>query len=299
VLHECLLLTTQLLAPFCPFISDALYQDLAQTEESVHLSDWPTVDTAAIDPALESDMVLARQVVSLGLAARTEVRLKVRQPLSRALVLLPGGTTLSASVEAEIADALNVKQLESVTSLEGLLEYAVVPNFRRLGPKVGKLMPKVKELLAAADGATVRNALETDGVYELEVDGTTIRLEPDDVEVRATSHEEFALAEDGGVAVALDTRIDHDLAVEGLARELIRVLNDRRKAMGLEISDRIRVWLRADGELAEAVARHRDWIAREVLAVELALESEQPGNPGNYEAISVGDTTVGVRIEKV
>ncbi len=299
VLHECLLLTTQVLAPFCPFVSDALYQDLAQTKESVHLSDWPVVDTAAIDPALEADMALARQVVSLGLAARTEARLKVRQPLARALVLLPGATTLPAPVEAEIADALNVKQLEAVTSLEGLLEYAVVPNFRRLGPKVGKLMPKVKELLAEADGATIRHALETDGAYDLEVDGTTIRLEPDDVEVRATSHEEFALAEDGGIAVALDTRVDRDLALEGLAREVIRVLNDRRKAMGLEISDRITVRLRADGDLAEAVTRHRDWIAREVLAVDLQLESESPGNAGDYKPIGVGDATIGVRIEKV
>ncbi len=299
VLHECLLLTTQLLAPFCPFVSDALYQDLAQTKESVHLSDWPVADTAAIDPALEADMALARQVVSLGLAARTEARLKVRQPLARALVLLPGATTLPASVEAEIADALNVKRLESVTSLEGLLEYAVVPNFRRLGPKVGKLMPKVKELLAEADGATIRHALETDGVYDLHVDGTTIRLEPDDVEVRATSHEEYALTEDGGIAVALDTRVDHDLTLEGLARQVIRVLNDRRKAIGLEISDRITVRLRADGDLAEAVTRHRDWIAREVLAVDLQLESESPGNAADYEPMAVGEATVGVWIETV
>ena len=115
-------------------------------------------------------------------------------------------------------------------------------------------------------------------------------LEPDDVEVRATSHEELALAEDGGIAVALDTRVDEDLALEGLAREVIRVLNDRRKAMGLEISDRIaapgsgrrRPWPRPS-------TRHRDWIAREVLAVELHLESEPPGNAGDYEPVGVGD----------
>ncbi len=299
VLHECLLLVTQMLAPFCPFLSDAMYQDLSQTSESVHLSDWPTVDEAARDASLERDMALARQVVSLGLAARTEVRLKVRQPLARALVLLPGATSIPESVQAEIADALNVKQLETVASLEGLLDYTVVPNFRRLGPKVGKLMPQVKEQLGAADGAAVRFALETDGAFELAVDGTVIRLEPDDVDVRATSHEEFALAEDGGVAVALDTRLDRDLELEGLARELIRVLNDHRKAKGLEISDRIAVWLRVDGAIAEAVVRHRDRIAGEVLARELRLESENPGNATEYEPISIGDATVAVRIEKL
>jgi isoleucyl-tRNA synthetase len=297
VLHECLLLTTQVLAPFCPFVADALFQDLAQTTESVHLSDWPTFDASAVDPALESDMTRARQVVSLGLAARTEVRLKVRQPLSRALVLLPGGLTIPESVQAEIADALNVKQLETVTSLEGLLDYTVVPNFRRLGPKVGKLMPRVKELLAEADGAAVRDALGGTGGFDLDVDGTTIRLEPDDLEVRATSHEEFALAEEGGVAVALDTRIDRELLLEGLAREVIRVLNDHRKATGLEISDRIVARLRADGELGEAVRHHRDWIASEVLARELHLEPESPPAAG-YEPVAVGETTLGVRIEK-
>jgi isoleucyl-tRNA synthetase len=298
MLHECLLLVTQMLAPFCPFLSDAMYQDLAQTTESVHLSDWPTFDAAAINPTLEADMALARQVVSLGLAARTEVRLKVRQPLARALVLLPGATSIPDSVQAEIADALNVKGLETVSSLEGLLDYSVVPNFRRLGPKVGKLMPRVKEQLAAADGASIRLALETDGGFDLEVDGTVIRLEPDDVDVRATSHEEFALAEDGGVAVALDTRLDRALELEGLAREVIRVLNDHRKAKGLEISDRILAWLRADGDVAEAIVAHRDWIAGEVLARELLLEAESPGQASEYEPVVVGDATVAVRLEQ-
>jgi isoleucyl-tRNA synthetase len=242
-------------------------------------------------------MALARQVVSLGLAARTEVRLKVRQPLARALVLLPGATSIPDSVQAEIADALNVKTLETVASLEGLLDYTVVPNFRRLGPKVGKLMPKVKEQLGAADGASIRLALAADGGFDLDVDGTVIRLEPEDVDVRATSHEELALAEDGGIAVALDTRLDRDLVSEGLARELIRVLNDHRKAKGLEISDRIAAWLRADGDLAEAVVRHRDRIAGEVLARELLLESESPGNAVDYEPVAIGDATMAVRIE--
>jgi isoleucyl-tRNA synthetase len=174
-----------------------------------------------------------------------------------------------------------------------LLDYAVVPNFRALGPKVGKLMPKLKEALSAADGATVKHALDTDGVYVVEVDGQEVRLDPDDVEVRASSHEEFALAQDAGVAVALDTRVDHDLRLEGLAREVIRALNDRRKAEGLEISDRIRARLGADGDLAEAVQRHGDWIAREVLAVELTLADDESGDP-----IAVDGQTVHVKLEK-
>jgi isoleucyl-tRNA synthetase len=299
VLHECLLVTTQLLAPFCPFVSDAIHDNLATTGESVHLGDWPVVDDDAIDPALEDQVDLARTIVSLGLSARTEAKLKVRQPLSHAIVVLPGGRSLLPEIEAEIADALNVKQLESAATLEGLLDYSVVPSFKRLGPKVGKLMPKVKDLLVAADGAAVRDAFARDGSFTIDVEDTTITLEPDDVEIRATSHEELALAEDGGIAVALDTRIDEQLAREGIAREVIRVLNDRRKAKGLQISDRIAAWLRAEGPVAEAVTRHRDWIAREVLARELHLESESPGQAEDYEPVGVGDATVGVRIERL
>jgi isoleucyl-tRNA synthetase len=156
-------------------------------------------------------------------------------------------------------------------------------------------MPKVKEQLAATDGATIRHALDTEGGFDLDVDGTTIRIDAEDVEVRATSHEEFALAEDGGFAVALDTRVDHELALEGLARETIRLLNDRRKADGLQISDRIVAWLRADGSLREALDAHRDWIAREVLAVELHVGEVD----GTLNDVPVGDAVAGVRIEKV
>jgi len=147
------------------------------------------------------------------------------------------------------------------------------------------------------DGAAVRHAFETDGYFVLDVDGSPVRLEPDDVEVRASSHEELALAQDGGVAVALDTRVDHDLKLEGLAREVIRAVNDRRKAQGLEIADRIEAWLAADGEVAEAVDRHRAWIAREVLARELHLVTD--GSPAAFAPIAVDGAAVGVKIEKV
>jgi isoleucyl-tRNA synthetase len=295
VLHECLVTITQLLAPLCPFVSDAMFQNLAATSESVHLGDWPAADESAIDQELESQMFLARHYVSLGLSARTESRLKVRQPLPRALVLVPGEGGLEDAIENEIADALNVKRLEVVNSLEGLLDYSVVPNFRALGPKVGKLMPKVKAQLAELDGATVRRAFDVDGSFTLTVDGSDVLLTPDDVEVHATSHEEFALAQDGGFAVALDTRVDHELALAGLARETIRLLNDRRKADGLQISDRIVAWLQADGSLREALDAHREWIAREVLAVELHVGDVD----GSVTEVAVGDAVAGVRIEKV
>ena len=166
----------------------------------------PASTPTAIDPALEAEMALARELVSLGLKARTESKLRVRQPLlardrcsSRATRRSP------TTVAAEIADALNVKRIETVTSLAGLLDYTVLPNFRALGPKVGKRLPRVKELLAAVDGAAVQAAIDADGRYVLDVDGDPITLTADEVQIRASSHEELALAQEGALAVALDT----------------------------------------------------------------------------------------------
>jgi isoleucyl-tRNA synthetase len=275
-LHECLTTVARLLAPFTPFVADELHRNLAGgASESVHLADWPTAALDALDPALDAEMEQARAVVSLGLAARNEAKLKVRQPLRRALVLLPDGGAFSDAVAAEVADALNVKQLDAVTDLEGLLDYTVVPNFRSLGPKAGPRVPLVKEALATADGAVVRRALDDDGGYDLSLaDGSTIRLVADDVDVRAASHEEFALAQEGGYAVAVDTTLDDELRAEGIARDVIRLLNDHRKTRGLEIADRIRARVDATGRVAAAVHLHRSWIASEVLAVELDLVTD-------------------------
>ncbi len=295
VLHECLATIARLLAPFCPFTSDALHQNLARTTESVHLADWPVADGTAVDTDLEAGMELARELVSLGLSARTESKLKVRQPLARAVALVPVGTTLDADIAAEIADALNVKSLETVTSLEGLLDYAVLPNFRTLGPKVGKLLPRVKDLLAGVDGGAVRAALERDGTFTLDVDGTPVILAEDDLQIRASSHEELALAQAGPLAVALDTTLDEALRREGLAREVVRALNDQRKAQGFEIADRVVVVLSAAGELGEAISQHRDWIAGEVLATELRLGSN--GDAGGVE-VAIDGSPLGVGLTR-
>ncbi len=287
-LHECLSTLALLLAPFCPFVADELHRNLAGSDESVHLSDWPVADAAARDEALEVEMARARQVVSLGLAARMEAKLKVRRPLRKAFVLVPeatspfghGGRAFSGEVAAEVADALNVKQLEAVTDLEGLLDYSVVPNFRTLGPRLGKALPQVKDTLAKADGAAVRRAFDADGFFELVLaDGTTVRLGPDDVDVRAASHEELALAQEAGYTVALDTTADDELLAEGAARDVIRLINEQRKTLGFEIADRITVRIAASGRLGAAIHLHRDRIAADVLAVSFELLDELPGAP--------------------
>ena len=192
--------------------------------------------------------------------------MRVRQPLRRALLLHPG-VELDDDIRAEIRDELNVKALEDVESLTDLMSWTVAPNFRALGPRLGPQVNEVKAALATADGASLRRALETDGFVEV----AGHRLEPGDVEVRAGRHDDFALASDEGWAVALDLELDEALELEGLARQLARDLNDLRKRLGLALTDRVRVRLQVGLRVAAAVEAHRDWIADQVLAVELTV----------------------------
>jgi isoleucyl-tRNA synthetase len=300
-LHECLLTTAALLAPLCPFVTDELYRNLSRRDESVHLAEWPDPDMAAIDDDLEAEMARARRVVSLGLAARSDAHFKVRTPLRRALVLLPDGRPLSDAVIEEVRDALNVRRVELITDLEGLVDYEVVPNFAKLGPRVGKLMPGVQSALKAAGGAAVRSAFDEAGRYRVELDsGDTVDITPDEVDVRATSHAEFALAKEGAYAVALDTALDDELRREGLARELARRLNDLRKVLGFEIADRVRVTMWADGPLAKAARQHEKWITGEVLAEnwDLLPGADAPDAP-DVEVVDVDGYGVAVRLEKI
>ena len=299
VLYESLLTVAKLLAPFCPFATDEMHRNLSGRDESVHLADWPAMDVPSLDDDLEAEMAEARHVVSLGLAARSEARLKVRTPLRRALVLLPEGRRLGDAVTDEVKDALNVRHVELITGLEGLVDYVVVPHFRKLGPRVGKLMPEIQSALRSVDGATVQSAFETDGHYRIELgDGNDVDVGPDEVEVRATSHAELALARDGGYAVALDTALDDDLRREGLARELARKLNDLRKASGLEISDRVRVTMWAGDPLADAARQHGRWIADEVLAEAWDLAKGDAPDAGVAQ-LEVDGSPASVRLEKV
>ncbi len=204
-LYECLVKVSQLLAPFCPFLADAIYTPLTG-ETSVHLSDWPA-PLGRADAALAEQVAASRRLVALGRAARTEAKVKVRQPLGRALLLHPG-VELDPAIEEEIRSELNVKHLERIDTLSGLMTWTVIPNFRALGPRLGPRVNEVKAALAAADGSELQRRLEADGFVEVAGE----RLEADDVEVRADRHQDFALAEAEGWAVALDLDIDDAVA---------------------------------------------------------------------------------------
>ena len=288
-LHRCLVTVAELLAPFCPFLADELHTTLTGGT-SVHLADWPA-PAGWRDDSLAAAMASARRLVALGRAARTDAKVRVRQPLSRALLLHPGAT-MPADVAAEIASELNVKTLEDVDTLSGLMSWTVVPNFRALGPRLGPRVNEVKQALATADGSALQRQLEADGYIEVAGE----RLTGDEVEVRAARHDAFALAEDAGWAVALDLDLTDDLRREGLARELVRALNDLRKDLGFEIADRITVQLAGPDEITQAIAAHREWVAGEVLAT--ALSVVERGELDGATPVAIDEHDLVVRIAR-
>ncbi len=299
-LYEVLRTTSELLAPFTPFLADDVWRNLVgatDAETSVHLADWPAVDAAAVDPSLEDAMALARRFVVLGRAARTDAKIRTRQPLRRAYVFASTGERVDEALRAVVADELNVRTIEELVSFDGLLDWTVLPNFRALGPRLGKQMPRVKELLAAVDGADVQRALTERGVYVLDVDGEPIELTSADVEIRAEAHAELALAQDGPYHVALDLALDDDLRGEGFARELVRAINDLRKATGLAIADRIAIGLFVDDEAGGWTARHADAIAGEVLATRWTVAALAQA-PADAHQLTVDGVDVAVTIAR-
>ncbi len=263
-LQRVLVCASRLLAPFCPFLAEEIHTTLTE-DESVHLADWPE-PLGCRDASLSERMAAVRRLVALGRAARTDAKAKTRQPLRRALLLHPG-VELDDEVRHEIASELNVKALEDVDTVSDLMTWTVLPNFRVLGPRLGPQVNDVKAALAAADGSDLKRQL--DDIGWVEVAGHHIRR--DDVDVRAERHAAFGLAEEAGWAVALDLELDDDLRSEGTARELVRIINDLRKAAGFAIADRIRLRISAGPLAAAALRAHHTWISDEVLAVSLEV----------------------------
>jgi len=268
-LHECLVTTATLLAPFTPFVTEELWRNLAAARGgrpvSVHLADYPEADTSLIDEDLDEAMAAARQIVELGRRVRVETRSKTRRPLAEAVVHVPGSHRLVGPLLATVAEELNVKRIVFAESDEAFGRWRAKPNFKALGPRLGKTVKDVAAALAADDGDAARALARGEPVT---VAGVSIG--PDDVDLVQEVSTGWGVASEGGLTVALDLEVTEELRREGLARDLIRVVQDARKAAGLDVSDRIVLAVEAEGELAEAFAQHRDLVAGETLAVEVA-----------------------------
>ncbi len=274
-LYECLDVIQKIIAPFMPFLAEEIYQNLSNctddSKESVHLTDWPQVRNDYLNEDLVFEMDVVQTVVGLGRSAREESRVRVRQPLSRMLV----STTDFASRKAisrhlsQIHEELNIKNVAFIDSGAELVSYTIKPNFSRLGKRYGKLMPAIKAALSEVDGNEIARLIENGGSFELQIEGQSVNFEAEDIQVETAAAAGFASSSAEGFLVALDTSLNESLITEGIARELIRTVQDARKSAELEISDRIDLVISGSDLVESALAQYQKYIMTETLAVSL------------------------------
>jgi isoleucyl-tRNA synthetase len=277
-LRTCLLTTARLLAPFCPFLSDEIYDNLDGTEPSVHLCDFPKAGKH--DPGLERTMAVARETVRLGLAARGQAKLKVRQPLRAAVIVATGFEREAIEQLADVvSDELNVRELRFVSEADELGQIEIKPNYRTLGPRFGKQMPLVAVAVAALDPASLRDGRP----IAISVGGQDHELTAEDLLVSMKPLEGYQVEREGSHAVALELEIDDDLRREGWAREIVHAVQAARRDAGLEVSDRIVLTLDGDEELVGAARAHQDYIAGETLATRVSYEAINGAAPAEID----------------
>ena len=267
-LHHCLKVVTQVMAPFTPFITERVWQDLFASSgtESVHLTDWPAWSDDQIDDKLTAQVELTRRIVELGRAARANSGVKTRQPLGRALVAASGWDSLPEGLQAQIREEVNVLKLDSLSATDELVDVSVKANFKALGARFGKETPNVANAITASDARELVNALKA-GSAKVQVGGKTETVTLDDVVITEMPREGWTVASEGGESLALDLALTPDLIHQGIARDITRLIQDGRKSAGFEITDRIEVvWQSTDAQTQAALASHGSTIATEVLA---------------------------------
>lgn len=275
-LHECLKKVAIMSAPIAPFFMDQLYTDLTQgtheRKDSVHLADFPQVNQSLIDLDLEQRMHIAQKLTSMVLGIRKKERLKVRQPLQKIMVPILDETfeRQLKAVESLVLAEVNVKELEYLKDTAGVLVKRIKPNFKALGPKFGKAMKAASAAITALDQDQI-NALERTGGLSIMVDGSPYRLEPQDVEILTDDIPGWTVSVDGPITVALDLTLNEQLIEEGIARELVNRIQNLRKDSGLELSDKIALYIKKQDGINQAVENNLKYISAETLAGKLEL----------------------------
>ena len=278
-LYTCLLTVSKLMAPVAPFYADRLYRDLTQGDDSVHLAKFPVCDTSAVDEALERRMDIAQRLTSLVLSLRKKANIKVRQPLVKMLVPANDSELEAAllSVAETVKTEVNVKALEIVGADNEVFVKRVQPDFKKLGPKFGKLMKAAAERIKGLDRSEI-SRLERDGYIDLDFDGKTTRVDLDDVKIISEDIEGWLVANDGDLTVALDIDITPDLFREGLARDIVNRIQRLRKDRDYDITDHITLTLLPGENVAEVVDQYGEYIAGQLLADKITVAEAAPGD---------------------
>jgi isoleucyl-tRNA synthetase len=307
-LYETLLTITKLAAPFVPFVTEAIWRNLAvaafgaKVPESVHLTDYSTGSDSLVDADLVRRMAIVRDVSSLGRAARAAEKLKVRQPLSKVEVILaeasPDDAAWLASHADLVCDELNVKQFEICREPDRYITRSLLPDLKKLGPKLGKNLPKARDAIAKADASALLAALARDGRATLTLPGGgEAVIEKDDVLVRTTAKEGWAAAESPQAVVVVASQLTPELVAEGLVREVVHAVQSERKTLDLDFTARIELEFATDSaELRSALETHLDYVAAETLATQAVC---RPLSAAASEPIDIDGHPLAITIRQV
>lgn len=298
-LYQCLTTVAKLMAPISPFYADRLYLDLVSVSrddkrESVHLTDFPKWDGVMIDKQLEEQMYVAQAASSIVLSLRRKVNIKVRQPLSRMMIPVMDDAqkkTIQA-VEQLILSEVNVKEMVFVDSTNEMLVKRVKPDFKKLGPRYGKIMKRLAVVIQEMEGSDIQQ-LEKEGSFTLMVDGQEAVITLDDVEILSEDVPGWLVGNEGRITVALDITLTDELLKEGIARELVNRIQNARKTKGFEITDRIVVKITSNPVIDEAVEANVEYIKNQVLADEVTIVKE-----ALEDEIEINDHTLTLAIHK-
>ena len=292
-LYSCMLTIAKLGAPIAPFYMDRLYLDLnsatnKEAFESVHLANFPDSDPALIDTDLERKMGQAQTISSLVLSLRAKEKIKVRQPLQK--IMIPVNSSLQKEEILAISDLIkhevNVKDVELLEDASDILVKQIKPNFKTLGPRFGKDMKLIANAIKNLEPSDIKK-IEEKGVLDIEVNGKSIRLQSNDVEISSQDIEGWLVANQGQMTVALDVTISEELKAEGIARELVNRIQNLRKDSGFEVTDRIEVFFEADEMIERAIKLNLDYIKLETLTEELHLVAElDKGIEVSFDAVN-------------
>ena len=281
-LYRCLRELTKLMAPMVPFVTEHVWQELVrnlepQSEESVHLADFPISISSEIDTKLASSVRLSRRLVELGRAARAESKVKIRQPLSRALVAANGWDAMDAEIRSHISDELNVLSLDELASAGAeLVSVSVKANFKSLGARYGADVQEIAKAIAASDQTELVKTLRANATHSLSYANGKAEINLEDLVITETPKEGWSVASHSGESVALDLTLTPELIEAGLVREVIRAIQEERKQSNFDISDRISVKYSAHPEVVSAIEKNLELICSETLATSFEKSAQTP-----------------------
>ena len=270
-LYKVLITLIKVAAPFVPFMTDEIYQNLvvgldSKAPESVHLCLWPEVNENEIDKNLENEMDLAYKIVKLGRSARNSANIKNRQPLSEMLISID---TLPQYYEDIVKEELNVKSIELGAEMSEYVNFEIKPNLPVLGKEYGRLIPKIKQAISEKNQMDLANTVKNGGVEYIEVDDTQIGLNSENLLITMQGKEGFAFSGEGEIGVVLDTHITQELKEEGYVREILSKVQNMRKDKGFEVLDNINLYVSGNETLEKVIKENEELIKHDTLAVDI------------------------------